>query len=76
MRITRPLYLPRPNNTFASQLDAADYDRLFKLTIALYRRQHLGKPDPDMQVIEGMMNEFGPKAQLELIRQQMEKGNI
>lgn len=54
---------------FIDTLDPKDIDRLYKITLMVYRRQHPGKLDPSPLVIRGMINECGHKASLELLKQ-------
>ena len=54
---------------FIDTLDPKDIDRLYNITLMVYRRQHPGKPDPSPLVIRGMINECGQKASIELLKQ-------
>lgn len=64
-----------PTN-FIDMLDTKDIDRLRKITLMVYRRQHPGKPDPSELVIRGMINECGQKASLELLKRAVDENII
>ena len=57
-------------------LDRKDYDRLFKITLKVYRDLHPGKPDPTDLVIDGMINEVGLMVSIQMLKNAVDEGII
>ena len=66
----------RPAGSFITDITFKDLQRLRKITLNIWRKHNPMRPDPHPLVIDGMINELGARTAENLLRREVDAGNV